>query len=402
MFMKILGVIVEYNPFHSGHAYHLEKSISMTNATHTIAVMSGNFVQRGEPALMDKWTRAKIAVDNGVDLVIELPFVNAISSAEKFAFGSISILDQMGIVNDIVFGSENGNVDTIEGIADYLVNENDEYKEALQRFLSKGISFPAARDSALRELTVNVEQLKSNDILGIEYIKAVKQLGSDIKYHALQRQNVDYHSLDVVDSFASATGIRNQIKKNDFLGVRFSVPAMTYNYISDYRNFLFIDDYYEILRYKILSESSEYLSEIHEVAEGIENRIIESMKKSTDMTTFLENVKTKRFTMTRIKRIMLNILFDVKTKEVDEYDLLTPKYLNILAADDKGLEILRLLKKNEDLNIITNLSKFTTEDPLLKRQLQLDLKASDLYSILKKEQLGQDYLNTPYIKKHLK
>ncbi|MEA3424056.1 MAG: nucleotidyltransferase [Bacillota bacterium] len=400
--MKILGVIVEYNPFHSGHAYHLEKSISMTNATHTIAVMSGNFVQRGEPALMDKWTRAKIAVDNGVDLVIELPFVNAISSAEKFAFGSISILDQMGIVNDIVFGSENGNVDTIEGIADYLVNENDEYKEALQRFLSKGISFPAARDSALRELTVNVEQLKSNDILGIEYIKAVKQLGSDIKYHALQRQNVDYHSLDVVDSFASATGIRNQIKKNDFLGVRFSVPAMTYNYISDYRNFLFIDDYYEILRYKILSESSEYLSEIHEVAEGIENRIIESMKKSTDMTTFLENVKTKRFTMTRIKRIMLNILFDVKTKEVDEYDLLTPKYLNILAADDKGLEILRLLKKNEDLNIITNLSKFTTEDPLLKRQLQLDLKASDLYSILKKEQLGQDYLNTPYIKKHLK
>ena len=217
----------------------------------------------------------------------------------------------------------------------------------------------------------------------------------------MKRQNIDYHSLDIVNSFASATGIRNKIKEKDFLSVRATVPSMTYNYISDYRDFLFIDDYYEILRYKILSESNEYLSEIHEVTEGIENRIIESMRKSTDMTTFLENVKTKRFTMTRIKRILLNILFDIKTKEVDEYDLLTPKYINILAADNKGLEILRLLKKNEDLNIITNLSKFTTEDPLLKRQLQLDLQASDLYSILRREQLGQDYFNTPYIKKAL-
>ncbi len=399
--MKILGVIVEYNPFHNGHAYHLEKSISMTNATHTIAVMSGNFVQRGEPALMDKWTRAKIAVENGVSLVIELPFANAISSAEKFAFGSVFLLNQLNIVNDIVFGSESGNVDLVETIADYLVNENEEYKTTLQYFLTEGLSFPAARDLALRKLKVNSESLNSNDILGIEYIKAIKQLDSNIKYHTLKRQNIDYHSLDIVNSFASATGIRNKIKEKDFLSVRATVPSMTYNYISDYRDFLFIDDYYEILRYKILSESNEYLSEIHEVTEGIENRIIESMRKSTDMTTFLENVKTKRFTMTRIKRILLNILFDIKTKEVDKYDLLTPKYINILAADNKGLEILRLLKKNEDLNIITNLSKFTTEDPLLKRQLQLDLKASDLYSILRREQLGQDYFNTPYIKKAL-
>ncbi len=399
--MKILGVIVEYNPFHNGHAYHLEKSISMTNATHTIAVMSGNFVQRGEPALMDKWTRAKIAVDNGVSLVIELPFVNAISSAEKFAFGSVYLLNKLGIVNDIVFGSESGNVDLVETIAEYLANETEEYKTTLQHFLTEGISFPAARDLALRKLKVNSESLNSNDILGIEYIKAIKQLDSNIKYHTLKRQNIDYHSLEIVNAFASATGIRNKIKEKDFLSVRATVPSMTYDYISDYRDFLFIDDYFEVLRYKILSESSEYLSEIHEVTEGIENRIIESMRKSTDMTTFLENVKTKRFTMTRIKRILLNILFDIKTKEVDEYDLLTPKYINILAADDKGLEILRLLKKNEDLNIITNLSKFTTEDPLLKRQLQLDLKASDLYSILRREQLGQDYFNTPYIKKVL-
>ncbi|MCK5763427.1 MAG: nucleotidyltransferase [Clostridiales bacterium] len=399
--MKILGVIVEYNPFHNGHAYHLEKSISMTNATHTIAVMSGNFVQRGEPALMDKWTRAKIAVDNGVNLVIELPFANAISSAEKFAFGSIFLLNQLKIVNDIVFGSESGNVDLVETVADYLATESKEYKTTLQYFLTEGLSFPAARDLTLRKLKVNSKSLNSNDILGIEYIKAIKQLDSAIKYHTLKRQNIDYHSLDIVNSFASATGIRNKIKEKNFLSVRATVPSMTYNYISNYRDFLFIDDYYEILRYKILSESNEYLSKIHEVTEGIENRIIESMRKSTDMTTFLENVKTKRFTMTRIKRILLNILFDIKTKEVDEYDLLTPKYINILAVDNKGLEILRLLKKDEDLNIITNLSKFTTEDPLLKRQLQLDLKASDLYSILRREQLGRDYFNTPYIKKAL-
>ena len=399
MFMKILGVIVEYNPFHNGHAYHLGKSVSMTNATHTIAVMSGDFVQRGEPALMDKWTRAKIAVDNGVDLVIELPLINAISSAEKFAFGSVSIFNQLGIVNDIVFGSESGDIDLVENIANYLVDENEEYKATLQCFLSKGLSFPTARDLALRELNINNKNFKSNDTLGIEYIKAIKRLDSNIKYHALKRRHVDYHSLNIVNTFASATGIRNKIREKDFLSVRSSVPVMTYNHISEYKNFLFIDDYYEILRYKILSESNEYLSEIHEVAEGIENRIIDAMRKSTDMTTFLENVKTKRFTMTRIKRILLNILFDIKTKEVDEYDLFTPKYINILAADDKGLEILRLLKKNENLNIITNLSKFTTEDPLLKRQLQLDLKASDLYSILRREQLGQDYFNTPYIKK---
>ncbi|MCD6435820.1 MAG: nucleotidyltransferase family protein, partial [Clostridiales bacterium] len=126
--MKVLGVIVEYNPFHNGHAYHLKESIAITNATHTIAVMSGNFVQRGEPALMDKWTRAKIAVDNGINLVIELPFLNAISSAEKFAFGSVFLLNQLGIVNDIVFGSESGNIDLIENIATFLSTESKEYK----------------------------------------------------------------------------------------------------------------------------------------------------------------------------------------------------------------------------------------------------------------------------------
>jgi len=397
--MNLLGLIVEYNPFHNGHKYHLEESIKLTNASHTIAVMSGNFVQRGEPALMDKWTRAKIAVDNGVNLVVELPLINSISSAENFALGSIELLDSIGLVNNIVFGSESDNIETIDKVASFLVNESHDYKILLQFFLDKGLSFPASRELALRKLGKIDNRLSSNDILGIEYVKAIKKLNSSINYSIIKRQHVDYHSTELVNSFSSATAIRNWIFNKDFLDVRTSVPVESYNYIENYSNFAFLNDFYDILRYSILLKSSNDLSDIYEISEGFENRIITAIKQSNTMGEFLDNIKTKRFTMTRIKRILMNILLDVTKSDVENFDLIHPKYIRVLAADKKGLEILRILNDNEDLSIITNLSKFKSDDQLLLKQLSYDLKSSDLYSLVKNEDLGKDYTQTPYIKK---
>ncbi|MBN2260977.1 MAG: nucleotidyltransferase [Clostridiales bacterium] len=398
--MKILGIIAEYNPFHNGHEHHLKQSIKITEATHTIAIMSGNFVQRGEPALMDKWIRAKTAIDNGINLVVELPIVNAISSAEKFAHGSIHLLNQMGIVDDIVFGSESGDLSLIEKTAEFLSIESNSYKAHLKNHLNNGVSFPSAREMALQDIGFSNNNLKSNDILGIEYIKAIRRLNSPISYHLLKRESVDYHSLQLVNSFASATGIRQWIKNDDYLSVRSSTPPLTYQTISEYSDFIFLEDFYEILRYKVLSAPSKELSEIYEITEGLENRIFESMKISTNMESFINSVKIKRFTMTRIKRVLLNILLDLKAESVSSSDLLSPQYIRILGADEKGLEILRKLKENENLSVITNLSKFKTENPLILEQLRYDILASDLYSIIKKEKLGQDYYRNPYIKKN--
>lgn len=399
--MNLLGLIVEYNPFHNGHKYHLEESIKLTNASHTIAVMSGNFVQRGEPALMDKWTRAKIAIDNGVNLVVELPLINSISSAENFALGSVELLNSIGIVNNIVFGSESDNIEIIDNIASFLVNESHEYKLLLQFFLDKGLSFPASRELTLRKLGKIDNRLSSNDILGIEYVKAIKRLNSPINYSIIKRQFADYHSTELVNSFSSATAIRNWIFNDDFLSVRASVPVESYNHIVNYSNFAFLNNFYDILRYSILSKSSNDLSNIYEISEGLENRIITAIKQSNTMEEFLNNVKTKRFTMTRIKRILINILLEITKSDVETFDLIHPKYIRVLGADKKGMEILRILNDNKDLSIITNLSKFKSDNPLLLKQLSYDLKSSDLYSLFKNEDLCQDYTQTPYIKKEI-
>ena len=225
--MRVLGLITEYNPFHNGHLYHLEESKKITNSDFTVVVMSGNYVQRGEPAIVDKWTRTKMALEAGADLVLELPVVYATSSAEFFAFGAISILHHSNITDCISFGSELGSIDLLSQIADFLFFESDHYKMKLKAYVSKGLAFPLARNKALisefidKKINIPKEELNkilssSNNILAIEYLKALKLLKSPIEVFTIKRQGASYNSTQLDSIFASATGIRNSLKNNDY------------------------------------------------------------------------------------------------------------------------------------------------------------------------------------------
>ena len=219
IFIIITGIITEYNPFHKGHQYHLSSALKETNADGIVCVMSGNFMQRGIPSIIDKWKRAEMAVKNVVDLVLELPLVYSLSSAESFAFGSVSLLNSLGIVNNLYFGSEEGDVSLLSEIAETLVNEPDDYKNLLKKNLDSGLPFNASRSNALREY-LNSENVthaltSSNNILGIEYIKALKTLDSSIIPMTLKREGSTYNQDDLRETFSSATSIRKHLKNGD-------------------------------------------------------------------------------------------------------------------------------------------------------------------------------------------
>ncbi len=211
--MKVAGLIVEYNPFHNGHLYHLEQSKKLTGADCIVCIMSGNFIQRGEPALVNKWARAKMALLSGADLVIELPLVYAMSSAEFFAYGAVSILNSLNIVDYLCFGSESGSIDELDNIADILVWEPQAYKELLKNHINKGISFPSARQKALADyLNIGSASLnilsESNNILAVEYLKALKRTESQITPVTIKRINNTYNTCDLTGNISSATAIR--------------------------------------------------------------------------------------------------------------------------------------------------------------------------------------------------
>lgn len=243
--MKVVGLITEYNPFHNGHKYHLEASKEKASATHSIAVMSGNFLQRGEPALLDKWTRAKMAVDSGVDLVLELPTVFATQSAEYFAHGALSVLEDTNVVDSLCFGSELGDTELLKDIADVLVDEPLEFKNILKKHLNLGLSFPKARSLALKAFFEHakyshfekIEKIveSPNNILGIEYMKSLIKLKSKITPLTIKRVYSNYHDKDINSSIASATSIREHYFKNKNIKELSSVvPPSTLLYMSNF------------------------------------------------------------------------------------------------------------------------------------------------------------------------
>ena len=230
---NVLGIIAEYNPFHNGHLYHLQKSKKMTNSEYTICVMSGNFVQRGDTSLIDKWTKTKMALDNGIDLVIELPTLYATSSSENFALGAIKILNELKIVDFLSFGSENCEIDVLNNIANVLYEEPKQFTALLSHELSKGLSFPKARENALLMYLNNIQKYsnilnQSNNILGIEYLKALKKTKSHIIPVSVKREKVYYNSHNVVDEYASATAIRELLKHNAYDEIRCVMPDNSY------------------------------------------------------------------------------------------------------------------------------------------------------------------------------
>lgn len=415
--MKVVGFITEYNPFHYGHKYHLEKAKEITNATHTIAVMSGSFVQRGEPSFVDKWTKAKMAVDNGVDLVIELPFLYSVQSAELFAFGGVSILNALDAVDYIAFGVEDENLEVLLEIAEVLTKEPIEFKNTLKEHLNQGLSYSASRSSALEsyiksrkpDSTISYSSIlkKSNNILAIEYLKSLIKLNSNVKPAIIRRQGDNYNDVKIISSIASATGIRNTLlEKKDLIKVKDYLPEASYmhltSFYNNYQKFNYLSNYNSIIQYMLRTVEINYLREIMDMEIGLENRILNLSKEFYDIELLVEAVKTKRYPSTRIKRIMIHLLNDLKEETVKKIYNNTIEYVRVLGSNKKGLEILNHIKSNTNLSIITKFADYEKiNNDKIKEMLNYEKKATDIYFLgieNNKPLLKMDYLTSPYIR----
>lgn len=397
--MKIIGIVSEYNPFHNGHLYQVQKSVQDLRADGVVAVMSGNFVQRGFPAIFNKWVRAEMAVKGGVNLVIELPTYFATSSAEQFARGAVELLNATDVVNYISFGSEYEDLNRLMRIAELLESPTQAFSDSLSAEMAKGRSFPSARATAIHhalpELHGHLNMNQSNVILVIEYLKALISLNSDIKPFLVKRQGSAYHDPSLDSPFVSATAIRKAyFETPHLLGENEFMPPAAYEvmrsapYLANR-----IENFEEMILYAILSKESESLAAIRDVNEGLENKIKEATIKATDYASLVTAIKSKRYTMTRINRILCNLLLGIGQ---ETYNFSDAPYIRVLAFDDTGKKILRKMKKNTEVPIITNINKhkdLLTSNPLLK----LDIRATDIYHLTQRERHGGlDYLMKPF------
>lgn len=395
--MSIYSSIVEYNPFHSGHLYHLNKIKAFEDCEAVIVVMSGNFVQRGEPAIIDKWSRAEIAIKNGVDLVIELPLAYSIQDARGFAYGAISLLSATGIVDKVVFGSESSNVERLKEIASILTDEPREFKVFMKKYLKEGLSFPNARRYALADIMNESVDLisRSNDILGLEYVYSLMKLKSSVEPLTIKRQGADYNDLDMRKKFSSATAIRKHIKEKRNLNV--DIPDFTKQVLEREFNLkkgpIFYEDIGDLILSVLNLKTKDELRTIHGVTEGLENRIKKFLPWVETLNELLGKIKTKRFTYTRLKRTMLNVLFGISKEDIKIFNLYGPQYIKILGFNDTGKKILSKMREEAFLPIIVLSSQFYRRKKLsseinynvFEKQFKLELAATQIYKLLFKD-----------------
>lgn len=386
--MKIVGIVAEFNPMHNGHKYLLEKAKEITGADMAICIMSGNFTQAGNIGIENKFVRSKIAIENGFDLVIELPTIFATASAEFFCYGAINILNSLGCLDYLCFGSETGNTKELKVIAKKLLDNENNIWEIITESLKEGISFAKAREYAISKfLTAGELEIsgKSNNILGIEYIKSLIKLNSKIEPIAIKR--------NTSPEFLSSKQIRDILQN-------YSYNNMLKQYILGSEQILkypkLNDNMYEIIKYSVISNGKEKLKEIYEVTEGLENKIYNEVSESISYNDYIQSVKSKRYQLSKIKRILVNIILGI-TK--DKFLYLNNNeccYAHILAINpSKKSEILSLLNKNAFIPIITSLSddKIKTLPCIVQKSLYLDIKASNIHSIINNSALNKDYTN---------
>ncbi|MBQ6820159.1 MAG: nucleotidyltransferase [Clostridium sp.] len=400
--MNITGIITEYNPFHNGHLYHLETARKTTNADAIVCIMSGNFVQRGEPALIDKWKRTEMALLNGVDLVIELPTFYAVSSAEFFAKGAINILNSLGIVKNIFFGSESGDINSLYKIAKILTDENEEFQLKIKENLKTGITYAKAREKVLVELlnsdTLSNEITTSNNILGIEYIKAIIKANSNLIPLTMKRKGSSYNDKELNENFSSATSIREILKsKNNINILKNTMPNSSLNFLnnlieSDY-NLVFKDNTFQYIKYRLLINCINF-NNLFEAKEGIDNKILKEIYYSTSLEDLIFRVKSKRYTYTKISRLLMQIFLAFDSYSFSELSKEENLYSRILGFNDTGRLVLKEMKKHSSIPIITKIGK-NNSNPLLN----LDIQSTKAYSLLNNNvnPLG-DYLFSPIIK----
>jgi predicted nucleotidyltransferase len=399
--MKAVGLIVEYNPFHNGHAHHLHAAKELSNADIVIAVMSGNFLQRGEPALVSKWYRTNMALQAGVDLVFELPYIFATQKAETFANGAVSILDAAGC-DFLCYGSENGDIEDFYKTLEFMAERNETYQEKIKKHIKTGVSYPRAQALSFEELKDNdglVDLSKPNNILGYHYLKAINSQKSTMTPLTVKRKNANYHDEHFAsERIASATSIRKALFSSDKQEVTIDqfIPSETNALLNDYYQkfgtFHQWGNYYPYLQFLLLQAKPDELREIYEVEEGIENRLIKAAVESNSFQEFMEKVKTKRYTWTRLQRICLHIL--TNTKKTDMKSIDRASYLRLLGMNKNGKEYLNKMKSQLGLPLISKLSSYKSEDILP------DIKASRIYACalpnhLKSKSFEEEYKQPP-------
>lgn len=379
--MKIVGLIAEYNPFHNGHQYHIEQAKKITGADAVIVVMSGDFVQRGAPSIMPKHLRAKSALLSGASLVLELPVCYATGSAEFFAYGAVSLLDKLGCVDSICFGSECGDIKALETLAKIISEEPKEYKIFLNKYLKEGNSFPFARQNALKDY-LNTPTLDSiisepNNILGIEYLKALYRLNSKIKPFTIQRRSSHYHDNQLQETFSSASAIRKELAEAALKNLKEQIPRTSLAFLEDTyqkRYPLYANDFSLVLKYKLLKETKTTLQTYADVSEELANRIMNRLNDFMNFEQFCELLKTKEVTYSRISRALIHILLDIKKE-----DLIEVEYARILGFQMKDASILSLIKKNDTIALISKLTSKLSLSENAKKMLEQDIFAGNLY-----------------------
>ncbi len=415
--MKTIGIITEYNPFHNGHLYHLFKAKEMTKADYVIAIMSGNFLQRGEPAIINKWSRTKMALYNGVDLIIELPFVFSTQDANGFSFGAVKLLDSLQMVDYLCFGCETDNLDTLYSISNFLHIEPQKYKDLIVYNSKKGFEFPKTRSQALCEYhrKFGIDGLEKispldlskllkypNNILALEYIKHLLNLKSKIQPVAIKRIGAGYHQKNITGNISSATSIRNEILNNlrspktDLFmlndKIKSTIPSSVFPVLErelrEGRGPITLDSYRQYILATLRRMPLKDISCIQGVTEGLENRIKEASLKSYTVDQLINLIKTRRYTRTKIQRIILHLMMNLSKKDVKIFNRCGPLYARILGFSKKGKTLLRTIKKNSSTPLVSKLSNYLRQTASweninirnrLTKMLNYDILATDIY-----------------------
>lgn len=393
--MRVVGLIAEYNPFHNGHQYHIEKAKELVNADAAIVVMSGNFVQRGAPAIIPKHMRAEATLKCGADLVIELPVCYATGTAEQFAYGAVSLLNKLGCVDAICFGSECGDINALSNLAKLLCDESDEYKDALQAGLRLGMSFPLARQNVLDNLypDCNYGQLLSepNNILGIEYLKSLYRLGSNIEPLTIRREVSHYHDTELQEQFSSASALRSIITDGDFSKLYGQIPSACMPSLEDgyeVRYPVYSNDFSLLLKYMLLNETASSLTKYADVSEELANRICNRLNDYVSFEQFCKLLKTKEITYTRISRALIHILLGVKKNDYHEIE-----YARVLGFRSSSNVLLSELKKSSSIPLLSKLSKDDALSDLARNMLGIDINSSNLYESVVTEKFQTPFIN---------
>lgn len=398
--MKVTGIIAEYDPFHNGHSYHIKKAREMTGADAIVVVMSGHFTQRGMPAFFRRDARVRMAVDGGADLVIELPYIYACNSSHEFARGAAGILNGIGCVDALVFGAETDDMDTLEKAARAAAGTDDRSSAYIKEEMKNGVSYPEA-------LTRSVEKIygaqtaavlrEPNNLLGIEYMKALHELGSGIKPFIVGRRSAAHgESLEMLHErkqeqrIASGTAVRKAVYAGGARAAEMLVPDTSFSIISGYeRNsgFSFTEyrdkikkNMFELLKYKIITSDESELAEVYGVAEGLENRLKSCISGAEDIDGLIDSVKSKRYTRARISRTLMHLLINLRTTD---FETLRETYCaRVLGFSPTGGKLLRLMSESSAIPVFSNLSRLDKRSPEAARVLKYDMRASDVYALL--------------------